>query len=325
MIKDYLQSIQYSECKNGKECFGIFKNKKRIISIGDIHGDFDLFLTSLIKAKVINKDKDSKLIWIGGETIVVQMGDILDRGGRTNSIETNDNEELLILKSIEDIDNKAREHGGRLLTLIGNHEIMNLLGNFNYTTENTRNFFDVHINGTKYNRKSLFEPGGKLANKLAELAFGILKVNDWVFVHAGFFPKYLRQDATLEENFEKINQLVKKIFRKEIEISNLNYDEKNLIFNNEGIFWTRKFSELGFNCNDIESQNLQFTPLKLNKGGIVVGHTAQMNGIRPICNKRIWFVDHAVSKAFGNTSKDKVEVLEITYDDNGDEKIKVLK
>ena len=47
---------------------------KRIIAIGDLHGDYKATIISLQKANVIN----SKNEWIGGDTIVVQLGDQLD-------------------------------------------------------------------------------------------------------------------------------------------------------------------------------------------------------------------------------------------------------
>ena len=49
----------------------------RIIAIGE-HGDFNALLIALFKADVI----DNKGHWNGGKTIVVQVGDILDKGGR---------------------------------------------------------------------------------------------------------------------------------------------------------------------------------------------------------------------------------------------------
>lgn len=333
-IKNYLQKIQTcNRCKDGEECYGIFRNKKRIVAIGDIHGDFDMFITALIKAKVISTQKISedkqkilyKPVWIGGNTIVVQMGDLLDSGGRQNSIESTINDELLILKALEDIDKLARKDGGRCISLIGNHELMNLRGDFRYATDNTIKMFDVFVNGQQHNRKSLFQPGGILATKLAELCYGIVKINDWVFVHAGFLPKHLKHTMSLEENFKEINQLVKNIFMKPNAIQSLTSEQLNLIFGREGIFWTRKLSEDGFSCKEIEDKLLSFTPINLNKGGIVVGHTAQIDGIGHKCNKRIWFVDHAISKAFGNQSTKRVEVFEISYLENGQEKLRVIK
>ena len=65
----------------------------RIISIGDIHGDIELMLNTLLISKVIqkklnketnnielnNKGKIEYYEWIGDDTIVVQVGDQIDR------------------------------------------------------------------------------------------------------------------------------------------------------------------------------------------------------------------------------------------------------
>jgi hypothetical protein len=47
----------------------------RIIVIGDIHGDWERMIKLLNIAKLIDKDDN----WIGGNTVVVQVGDQIDR------------------------------------------------------------------------------------------------------------------------------------------------------------------------------------------------------------------------------------------------------
>ena len=56
-------------------------NNNRIIAIGDIHGDYAIFIELLKLAKVIN----NKLEWIGKDTYVIQLGDTLD-GKRPNVV-----------------------------------------------------------------------------------------------------------------------------------------------------------------------------------------------------------------------------------------------
>lgn len=319
-IKRYLENIQgCQKCEGGEECYGLFKNKKRIIAIGDLHGDFEVLIAAFLKAKLIDKNDN----WIGGDTHVVQLGDILDRGGRGSSVETNENEELYILKFLEEMDNKAKQDGGRVLCVIGNHELMNLMSDFRYTTDNTRRMFDIV--GSPHTRETLFRPGGLLANKIACMAFGIIKVNDWIFVHAGLLPEHLKNTKSINDKFKKINNLVKDIFTGTRTQKQLSNEEHNLIFGSQGIFWTREFSKQDFQCNDIDKIANSFTPMKLNKGGIIVGHTPQQ-GIDYKCNKRIWFVDNAMSKAFGDKENpsDRVQILEISYK-NKKEIIKVIK
>jgi hypothetical protein len=61
--------------KYNKEQISIFPPVKRIIVLGDIHGDYNMMIELLKLAKVID-DKDN---WIGDETYVVQVGDQIDR------------------------------------------------------------------------------------------------------------------------------------------------------------------------------------------------------------------------------------------------------
>lgn len=58
---------------------------------------------------------DEKGRWIGGKAILVQMGDILDRGP----------DESDCLQRLLSLQAQARAAGGDVIMLLGNHEIMN--------------------------------------------------------------------------------------------------------------------------------------------------------------------------------------------------------
>jgi len=49
--------------------------RRRIVTVGDLHGDYDNTIESLQLGKVA----DAHGNWIGGNTILVQTGDIFDR------------------------------------------------------------------------------------------------------------------------------------------------------------------------------------------------------------------------------------------------------
>src|SRR5690606_2094045 len=93
---------------------------RRIVAIGDLHGDLQATRRALRLAGAI----DAQDRWIGKELIVVQTGDQLDRG----------DEELAILKLLEALAPQAEAAGGRLHVLNGNHEIMNVELDFRYVT-----------------------------------------------------------------------------------------------------------------------------------------------------------------------------------------------
>ena len=95
---------------------------QRLICIGDVHGDIEALMKALEVAKVYDRQSNS---WIGGNTIVVQTGDILDRG----------TEELACYSLLAKLSQEAPPFGGRVVLLAGNHEIMNAIGNFDYVTD----------------------------------------------------------------------------------------------------------------------------------------------------------------------------------------------
>ena len=86
----------------------------RIVAIGDIHGELDGF-KSILKAAGL-AEPDGR--WIGGRTQLIQTGDYMDRGAGTRAV-------MDLLMAIEP---RARSAGGRALALLGNHEVMNLIG-----------------------------------------------------------------------------------------------------------------------------------------------------------------------------------------------------
>lgn len=86
----------------------------RIVAVGDVHGAGDAFVAILQKAGLIDAQKR----WIGGTAILVQNGDLLDRGQDVRQI-------LDFLMALE---TQANAAGGRVQALMGNHEVMNLIG-----------------------------------------------------------------------------------------------------------------------------------------------------------------------------------------------------
>ena len=48
-------------------------------AVGDIHGDLRKAISSLEVAQVL-QEVNGQVRWAGGDTVVVQLGDVLDRG-----------------------------------------------------------------------------------------------------------------------------------------------------------------------------------------------------------------------------------------------------
>jgi len=91
-----------------------------ITAIGDVHGDFEAFHKLLRSVGLV----DGAGRWSGGKRILVQVGDLLDRGPRSRPA-------VDLLMRLE---GEARAAGGRVEVLMGNHEAMNLTGDLRYVT-----------------------------------------------------------------------------------------------------------------------------------------------------------------------------------------------
>lgn len=92
---------------------------ERLVAIGDLHGDLGKTKEAFVAGGLIDP---RTLRWVGGDTVAVQVGDQLDRGG----------DEVAILYMLERLRREAREAGGELIVMNGNHETMNVAGQFRY-------------------------------------------------------------------------------------------------------------------------------------------------------------------------------------------------
>jgi hypothetical protein len=95
------------------------RDSQRIVAVGDLHGDYQAWLDIARGAGLI----DARGHWAGGRTTLVQMGDIVDRGDSS----------LQIIHSLQQLQKEAPRSGGKVVVLLGNHEAMNLLGDYRYT------------------------------------------------------------------------------------------------------------------------------------------------------------------------------------------------
>ena len=310
----------------------------KLVAIGDIHGDLSVCIKTLKLAGVIPlstpnyfeslKDIDN-IEWIGGNTYIVQVGDQIDRCRPTswyrdicNDKDTYQDEgsDLKIMELLDALDVKAQYQGGRIISILGNHEIMNCVGDFRYVSPKEFEEFGEYFNVKKVRssrprifpygykeRKMAFAPGGLIAKRFAYKRKSIVQVGNWLFVHGGITP-ITASNYTLNDMNEGIrNWLLGKRDLKTKDVFDNIYEDDD-----DGIFWTREFGDLG-NWDEIRSCKLFNKTLDiLNKKndrtldnaieGMVMGHTPQYmygEGINSSCGGKLWRVDIGASKAFG--------------------------
>jgi hypothetical protein len=98
-----------------------FSNVSRVVALSDVHGAYDAMVRTLGNAGVI----DDALSWDAGDTHLVIVGDLLDRGPDSRKV----------MDLVMRLEGEAVEQGGRVHQLLGNHEVMNLVGDLRYVAK----------------------------------------------------------------------------------------------------------------------------------------------------------------------------------------------
>jgi hypothetical protein len=274
----------------------VIKNFKRILVIGDLHADYEMTIELLKKFKVIDNNRR----WIAKDTFIVQMGDQVDGKGRNNADVEGEQE---VLELFDDLNTQAEVYGGAVFSLIGNHELMNVMGDFRYASQ-----ADIYKDGGETLRKQKYTPGGILASRLACSRNALIKIDDIIFVHGGIAKEFM-EDIKENKNIEFINTTLTEFLLNKIDAENEHV--RKYFINKNGLFWDRSLGNAEVNCDDISY---------LKYGSIIVGHTPQTK-INSKCNNKIWRTDVGLSKALGGNNH---QLLEITKERNGKHKYIIM-
>jgi hypothetical protein len=267
-----------------------YEYNNRIVIIGDIHGDIRRFKDILIDAKVINKNIE----WIAEpkNTIVVQMGDQVDsinRDSLLNNWEVLPDVEMIFFTNL--LNKIAMSKGGKVISLIGNHELMNIIGNYSYVSQKS---LDDNIK----KRYELFKPGGTLSSILGHRPI-VIKIGQLLFCHAGLTIEHLNILTKYNKDISYINTVWKNfvknntVFLEDKEI----FDK--IILDNDGILWTRDLNEEKDLIRLLENIGCFY---------MFVGHTVVENV--KLINNHIWYTDTGISRAFGNNSFQYIDIFE---------------
>ena len=283
----------------------------RIIAIGDIHGDLQKAISCLELAGVLAEDTDGGVRWVGGDTTVVQLGDVLDRG----------DSEIATVLLLRELDRQARRYGGAVWMLNGNHESLNVAGDFRYVTAGA--FWESAIaagmteadiannqEGVLRARWFMYRPGGQMARELAKNPT-VLVVNDIVFAHGGLLPHHINY------GLQRMNDEVCKW------MSGWQGTDGSspappfpAMGDGNSVMWNRTFGKERVSPYDRIQMKMQLdkTLNKLGATAMVVGHTPQMGGVNAECDGRVWRADAGMSSGVLNAD---AQVLEFSRDSEG--------
>ena len=165
------------------ESYFEFPQNGKVVAIGDLHGDLQVTIKYLKLAGVIpmstnhnmteQKDLD-KIEWIGGNTHVVQVGDQIDRCEPNNwyrdvcaddSTYKDEGSDLKIMNLMDNLNDLAEKDGGKVISILGNHEIMNCVGDFRYVSPKEFEEFGIYCKAKRTQHKRIFLMAIKKENK----------------------------------------------------------------------------------------------------------------------------------------------------------------
>lgn len=273
---------------------GVYPAPYKIVVIGDVHGDKKAFIHCLVKNKLVDK----QLNWIGGKANVVQMGDVLDRQPRTTDENNDEDSEFKILNIIHKLQIQSFQSGGAYHCILGNHELMNVMGVMDYASP-----MGIHHFGGAKNRINAFKPGSNISCYLGTFWNPIIKIGNYIFAHGGVSKE------TSNYNIKDINLLMRTYLNGKKNLIHSNHFKK-LFLNDNSLLWYRKYSARN-KYNKQEIQDLKQYLSNMNAKNLVVGHTPQ-DEINSIHNGMIWRVDCGMSDAFGvKEDFDRVKTLVI--------------
>ena len=145
----------------------------RVFVLGDTHGEFDTLTAVLRAAGVV----DHALHWIAGDARLVVLGDVTDRGADVTRA-------LWFLYRLE---REAAQADGGVHLVLGNHELMVMLGDVRYVAPKELTVARLH--GVTYDR--LFDPRHAVLGRWLASRPALIRIEDALFVHGGVSPAQL--------------------------------------------------------------------------------------------------------------------------------------
>lgn len=272
----------------------------RIVAIGDVHGDFAQLVAVLRAAGLV----DRRHRWQGGRARLVQTGDLLDRGPDSRKV----------MDLLMDLEGQARRAGGAVHVLLGNHEVMNLIGDLRYVSAAEYEAFRGPDSAALRDRafalladptrredaayrqqwdaehplgwvehRVAFGPKGKYGRWLRTRDV-IARIGDSAFLHGGISPKYAALAA------EEINARVWREMADERALA------VGMAVDEDGPIWYRGLAR---DAEAALAAHVDAVLASLGVRRIVIGHTVTAGAVLPRFGGKVILIDVGLSAVYG--------------------------
>jgi len=286
---------------------GQWDGVSRIVVIGDLEGNYEKFTDMLRTGGLI----DERNRWSGGQTHLVQLGDIPDRGPNSR----------MIMDLLMQLEPQAQRAGGRVHALIGNHEAMNVYGDLRYvhpgeyaafaTSRSARTrdrYYTQYVRALRRSppasglpvfdaayraqwdaehplgwveHRAAWGPRGHYGRWIARHN-AVIRINDSLFLHAGLGPSFAAapRPAMNTAVSSELNERPSATY-------------PGILENQEGPLWYRGLSQ---NDEATEAGNLENVLRSQGVARVIVGHTKVTSTVLPRFNGRVLIADIAVPR-----------------------------
>ncbi len=246
----------------------------RIVAVGDLHADLPHALATLQMTRLV----DAAGHWCGKDATLVITGDYTDRGpdGRP------------LIELLQRLEAEAKAAGGAAVLLIGNHEAMNLQGDWRYV-----NPVEMGQFGGEAGRRQAYSADGAVGRWLLEHP-PIASLDGTVYLHGGISQRFAPQGV------DGLNAATAAALRGAGPAD---------VLGPEGPLWYRGYllADESVACAELETA---LTALGARR--MVIGHTTQESGkIAVRCGGALLGIDTGISAHYGGHHA----AVELTGDD----------
>lgn len=258
---------------------------RRIVALGDIHGDYAHATAVLRAAGLLHAHHDA---WAGGKTVFVSTGDTIDRGDDT----------IRLYQLFQRLRNESRAHGGDVIHVLGNHEMMNAMLDWRYVTPG-----DVASFGGMDERRDAMSLHGWLGTEwmqhyqvtthvdlLPAADMPLYPTHRASFVHGGITPTFA--DMGVDAMNDVGHTLLEKSLARRGPLSKA----EQALWSSDGPFWFRGYAQDPEKAACMMAEQARSS---LGVYALIMGHTPQFTGIRTRCDGRVYIIDTGLSRAYG--------------------------